>query len=61
MLTAGLGVAAFLFVILAIVMALMLARAQLVNTADVKIVINEDESNPVVVSAGSTLLNALSA
>ena len=61
MLTAGLGVAAFVFVILAIVMVLMVARAQLVNTADVKIVINEDESNPVVVSAGSTLLNALSA
>ena len=61
MLTAGLGVAAFVFVILAIVMVLMVARAQLVNTADVKIVVNEDESNPVVVSAGSTLLNALSA
>ena len=41
MLTAGLGVAAFLFVILAIVTALMVARAQLVNTADVKIVVNE--------------------
>ena len=37
MLTAGLGVAAFVFVILAIVMALMVARAQLVNTADVKL------------------------
>jgi Na+-transporting NADH:ubiquinone oxidoreductase subunit F len=61
MLTAGLGVAAFVGVILAIVMVLMMARAQLVNTADVKIIVNGDEGNPVVVSAGSTLLNALSA
>ncbi|MGB0591889.1 MAG: NADH:ubiquinone reductase (Na(+)-transporting) subunit F [Myxococcota bacterium] len=61
MLTAGLGVAAFLFVILAIVTALMVARSRLVNTADVKLVINGDEGNPVVVPAGDTLLNALSA
>ena len=61
MLTAGLGVAAFLFVILAIVAALMVARSRLVNTADVKLVINGDEGNPVIVPAGDTLLNALSA
>jgi Na+-transporting NADH:ubiquinone oxidoreductase subunit F len=61
MLTAGLGVAAFLFVILAIVMILMVARARLVNTEDVKLVINGDEGSPVIVPAGSTLLNALSA
>lgn len=61
MLTAGLGVAAFLFVILSIVMALLLARDQLVNTANVNIVVNGDQDNPVVVPAGSTLLAALAA
>lgn len=61
MLTAGLGVAAFLFVILSIVAALLLARNQLVNTADVNIVVNGDKDNPVVVPAGNTLLSALAA
>ncbi|MDF1667138.1 MAG: NADH:ubiquinone reductase (Na(+)-transporting) subunit F [Planctomycetota bacterium] len=61
MLTAGLGVAAFLFVILSIVAALLLARNQLVNTANVNIVVNGDQDNPVVVPAGSTLLSALAA
>ena len=61
MLTAIAGVVAFLVVILAIVGALMIARSKLVNTADVKLVINGDEGNPVVVPAGDTLLNALAA
>jgi Na+-transporting NADH:ubiquinone oxidoreductase subunit F len=59
--TALLGVAAFLVVILALVSLLMVARSKLVNSADVKIIINDDEKNPLVVPAGSTLLNTLSA
>jgi len=61
MLTAAAGVIAFLVVILAIVGVLLAARSKLVNTADVKLVINGDEANPVIVPAGSTLLNALAA
>lgn len=61
MLTAAAGVIAFLVVILTIVGALLAARSKLVNTADVKLIINGDESKPVIVPAGSTLLNALAA
>jgi len=61
MLTAGLGVAAFIFVILALVIILLGARSKLVNTQDVKIIINGDESNPIIAPAGATLLNTLSA
>lgn len=59
--TALLGVAAFVFVIVALVVLLMFARSKLVNTADVKIIINGDEKNPIIAPAGSTLLNTLSA
>ena len=59
--TALAGVIAFLVLILAIVGALMVARSKLVNTEDVKLIINGDDSNPVIVPAGDTLLNALSA
>ncbi len=59
--TAILGVAAFLLMILFLVFVLMGARSKLVNTANVKIIINGDESNPIETSAGSTLLNTLSA
>ena len=59
MLTAGLGVAVFTFVIVALVMILMGARSQLVNTADVRIVVNDNEDEPIVVPAGGTLLNTL--
>ena len=61
MTTAVLGVAVFVFVIVALVVILMVARGQLVNTADVKIIVNGDEENPIVTPAGSTLLNALAA
>ena len=61
MLTAGLGVAAFIFMIVALVLVLMMARARLVNTADVKIIVNGDDSNPIVAPAGTTLLNTLAA
>lgn len=61
MTTALLGVAAFVFVIVALVAVLMVARAQLVNTADVKIIVNGDKDNPIIAPAGTTLLNTLAA
>lgn len=61
MTTALLGVGAFVFVIVALVAVLMVARAQLVNTADVKIIVNGDEDNPIIAPAGTTLLNTLAA
>ena len=61
MLTAGLGVAVFIFVIVALVMILMGARSQLVNTADVRIIVNDNEDEPIVAPAGGTLLNTLAA
>jgi len=61
MLTAGLGVAVFIFIILFLVVFLMIARGRLVNMADVKIIINGDNENPIITQAGGTLLNTLSA
>ena len=61
MLTAGLGIAVFILLIVALVTALMAARSRLVNTADVKIIVNGDDSNPIVSPAGATLLNTLAA
>ncbi len=60
MVVALLGVAMFLVIILALVGLLMVAKANLVPAADVKIIINDDEENPVVAQAGGTLLNVLS-
>ncbi len=59
--TAVAGVFVFVGVILALVGVLMVARSRLVSSADVNIVINEDESKPIVTKAGSTLLNTLAA
>ncbi len=59
MLVAGLGVAMFLVIILALVALLMAAKAKLVPAAEVKIIINDDEENPVITQAGGTLLNVL--
>ncbi len=61
MLTAGLGVAIFVFIILFLVAFLLIARGRLVNMEDVKIIINGDEENPIITPAGGTLLNTLSA
>lgn len=54
-----LGVAGFTVVILALVLILMAARSQLVQSGNVKILINGDESKAVTTAAGSTLLNTL--
>lgn len=59
MITIGLGVLMFTVIVLALVAVLMAAKAKLVATEDVRIIINDDEANPMVVPAGSTLLNTL--
>ena len=61
MLTVGLGVIVFIVVILSLVAFLMVARSKLVNSADVRIIINGDTENPIIAPAGTTLLNTLSA
>ena len=58
-LTGILGVVMFTLIIVALVGVLMVAKSQLVPAAEVKIIINDDEDNPIVTQAGGTLLNAL--
>ncbi len=55
------SILAFTAVILLLVFILLFAQSKLVQSGDVKIIVNGDESNPIVVSAGSTLLTTLSA
>ena len=55
------AVIVFVTIILALAFMLLYARKQLVPQGDVKIVINGDEENPLLVSPGDTLLTALSA
>lgn len=50
----------FCGVILLLSMMLIYARKQLIPQGDVKIIVNGDEENPMIVAPGSTLLNALS-
>ena len=54
------AVIVFSLVILALSFMLILARKRLVPQGDVKIVINGDEENPLLVKPGSSLLSALS-
>jgi len=58
-LTGILGVVMFTLIIVALVGVLMVAKSQLVNAADVKIIVNDDEDKPIITQAGGTLLNAL--
>ncbi len=55
------SIVAFSAVILLLVLILLYAQSKLVQSGDVKIIVNGDEANPIVTSAGSTLLNTLSA
>ena len=55
------SIVAFTIVILLLVFVLLFAQSKLVQSGDVKIIINGDSSNPVIAPAGSTLLNTLSA
>ncbi|NVJ45655.1 MAG: NADH:ubiquinone reductase (Na(+)-transporting) subunit F [Cytophagia bacterium] len=54
------SIVAFSAVILLLVFILLYAQSKLVQSGDVKIIINGDDQNPVVTSAGSTLLSTLS-
>jgi Na+-transporting NADH:ubiquinone oxidoreductase subunit F len=56
-----LGVAGFTIVILGLVLILMAARTQLVQSGDVSILINGDPDKALETPAGSTLLNTLAA
>ncbi len=56
----GLSIVVFSVVILALAFMLIYARKQLVPQGDVKIIINGDEDNPLVVQPGASLLSALS-
>jgi Na+-transporting NADH:ubiquinone oxidoreductase subunit F len=55
------GVVGFTFVILALVLVLMVAKAQLVPSGEVTIDINGDPDKAIKTKAGSTLLGTLSA
>ena len=59
-LTVGTSIIAFTIVILFLVMALLFAQSKLIQSGDVNIYVNGDESNPLIVPAGSTLLTTLS-
>lgn len=56
----ALAVVVFMSVILALSFMLIFARKQLVPQGDVKIIVNGDEENPMLVKPGDTLLSALS-
>jgi Na+-transporting NADH:ubiquinone oxidoreductase subunit F len=56
----GVAVVVFVLLILLLVFVLLFAQKKLVQSGDVKIVINGDESKPIVVAAGSSLLSTLS-
>ena len=53
------SIIAFTFVIIILVLILLYAQSKLVQSGDVKIIINGDEESALVVSAGSSLLSTL--
>jgi len=53
------SVAAFTAIVVALVLVLMAARSRLVQSGDVKILINGDPDKALTTAAGSTLLNTL--
>ena len=55
------AIVAFTLLILLLVFILLFAQSKLVQSGDVKIIVNGDEKNPIVTSAGGTLLSTLSA
>jgi Na+-transporting NADH:ubiquinone oxidoreductase subunit F len=59
MMTILLGVVAFLMVVVTLTAGLVAARAKLVNSGEVTIMINDDASAAIKVPAGDTLLNTL--
>jgi len=61
MLTIILGVTVFIVIIISLVVGLMIAKSQLVASADVTITVNNDPDKAIVTPAGQTLLNTLGA
>lgn len=59
MTTIALGVFMFTFVILGVTALVMAARAKLVSTGDVSIMINDDPDKKIEIKSGGTLLGAL--
>jgi Na+-transporting NADH:ubiquinone oxidoreductase subunit F len=59
MLTIAMGVTTFVTMIVALTVVLMLAKAKLVNSGEVTIVINGETDKPLKVAAGSSLLSTL--
>ena len=55
------AVIVFTAIILLLVIILLVAQSKLVQSGDVRIFVNGDKKNPIVASAGSTLLSTLSA
>jgi Na+-transporting NADH:ubiquinone oxidoreductase subunit F len=55
------AIIAFTLIILLLVFILLFAQSKLVQSGDVKLIINGDEKNPIIVSAGSSLLSTLGA
>ena len=54
-----LGVVSFCGIVILLVLVIMAARSRLVSTGNVSIEINGDSDNPIVVPAGSKLLQTL--
>lgn len=54
------SIIAFTVIILLLVFLLLFAQSKLVQSGDVKIIVNGDEKNPIIASAGSSLLSTLS-
>lgn len=54
------SIIAFTIIILLLVLLLLFAQSKLVQSGDVKIIVNGDESKPLIASAGSSLLTTLS-
>ena len=61
LITIVMGVVMFCGVVLSLVGVLLVAKAKLVPSGDVRILINDDESKALTTPAGSTLLNTLAA
>jgi len=59
MTTIGIGVLTFLLVVLALVLLLMAARARLVSSGEVAIVINDETDKPLRARSGGNLLGTL--
>ncbi len=53
------SIVAFTLVILLLVLILLFAQSKLVQSGDVKIIVNGDVANPIITPAGSTLLSTL--